>query len=122
MAAVRYLVQDVPAAIAFYTEHLGFTLRQQFGPAMAILARDDLTLGLAGPMASAAKPMPDGRQPVPGGWGRFVLEVQDLPALVARLRTAGVVFRNDILAGPGGLQILAEDPSGNCVELFEPRA
>ncbi len=122
MAAVRYLVQDVPAAIAFYTEHLGFTLRQQFGPAMAILARDDLTLWLAGPMASAAKPMPDGRQPVPGGWGRFVLEVQDLPALVARLRTAGVVFRNDILAGPGGLQILAEDPSGNCVELFEPRA
>jgi catechol 2,3-dioxygenase-like lactoylglutathione lyase family enzyme len=122
MAAVRYLVQDVPAAIAFYTEHLGFTLRQQFGPAMAILARDDLTLWLAGPMASAAKPMPDGRQPVPGGWGRFVLEVQDLPALVARLRTAGVAFRNDILAGPGGLQILAEDPSGNCVELFEPRA
>ena len=122
MAAVRYLVQDVPAAIAFYTEHLGFTLRQQFGPAMAILARDDLTLWLAGPMASAAKPMPDGRQPVPGGWGRFVLEVQDLPALVARLRTAGVVFRNDILAGPGGLQILAEDPSGNCVELFEPQA
>ena len=122
MAAVRYLVQDVPAAIAFYTEHLGFTLRQQFGPAMAILARDDLTLWLAGPMASAAKPMPDGRQPVPGGWGRFVLEVQDLPALVARLRSAGVVFRNDILAGPGGLQILAEDPSGNCVELFEPQA
>ncbi len=121
MAAVRYLVQDVPAAIAFYTEHLGFTLQQQFGPAMAILARDDLTLWLAGPMASAAKPMPDGRQPVPGGWGRFVLEVQDLPALVARLRTAGVVFRNDILAGPGGRQILVEDPSGNCVELFEPR-
>jgi catechol 2,3-dioxygenase-like lactoylglutathione lyase family enzyme len=121
MAAVRYLVQDVPAAIAFYTEHLGFTLQQQFGPAMAILARDDLTLWLAGPMASAAKPMPDGRQPVPGGWGRFVLEVQDLPALVARLRAAGVVFRNDILAGPGGRQILAEDPSGNCVELFEPR-
>ena len=122
MAAVRYLVQDVPAAIAFYTEHLGFTLQQQFGPAMAILARDDLTLWLAGPMASAAKPMPDGRQPVPGGWGRFVLEVQDLPGLVARLRAAGVAFRNDILDGPGGRQILAEDPSGNCVELFEPRA
>ena len=122
MAAVRYLVQDVQAAIAFYTEHLGFTLQQQFGPAMAILARDDLTLWLAGPMASAAKPMPDGRQPVPGGWGRFVLEVQDLPGLVARLRAAGVAFRNDILDGPGGRQILAEDPSGNCVELFEPRA
>lgn len=121
MAAVRYLVHDVPAAIAFYTEQLGFSLRQQFGPAMAILARDDLTLWLAGPMASAAKPMPDGRQPAPGGWGRFVLEVQDLPALVARLRAAGVAFRNDILDGPGGRQILAEDPSGNCVELFEPR-
>lgn len=121
MAAVRYLVNDVPAAIAFYTGHLGFTLKQQFGPAMAILAHDDLTLWLAGPMASAAKPMPDGRQPVPGGWGRFVLEVQDLPALVDRLRAAGVAFRNDILEGPGGRQILAEDPSGNCVELFEPR-
>ncbi len=121
MAAVRYLVNDVPAAIAFYTEHLGFALKQQFGPAMAILARDDLTLWLAGPMASAAKPMPDGRQPAPGGWGRFVLEVQDLPGLVARLRAAGVAFRNDILDGPGGRQILADDPSGNCIELFEPR-
>lgn len=121
MAAVRYLVHDVSAAIAFYTEHLGFAVRQQFGPAMAILARDDLTLWLAGPMASAAKPMPDGRKPEPGGWGRFVLEVQDLPGLVARLRAAGVAFRNDILDGPGGRQILAEDPSGNCVELFEPR-
>lgn len=121
MAAVRYLVNDVQAAIAFYTGHLGFALKQQFGPAMAILARDDLTLWLAGPMASAAKPMPDERKPEPGGWGRFVLEVQDLPALVDRLRAAGVAFRNDILDGPGGRQILAEDPSGNCVELFEPR-
>lgn len=121
MAAVRYLVNDVQAAIAFYTGHLGFALKQQFGPAMAILARDDLTLWLAGPMASAAKPMPDGRMPEPGGWGRFVLEVQDLPALVDRLRAAGVAFRNDILDGPGGRQILAEDPCGNCVELFEPR-
>ncbi len=121
MAAVRYLVNDVPASIAFYTAHLGFSLRQQFGPAMAILARDDLTLWLAGPMASAARPMPDGRTPEPGGWARIVLEVQDLPGLVARLRAAGVAFRNDILDGPGGRQILADDPSGNCVELFEPR-
>jgi catechol 2,3-dioxygenase-like lactoylglutathione lyase family enzyme len=121
MASIRYLVHDVPAAITFYTEHLGFALSQQFGPAMAILARDDLTLWLAGPMASAAKPMPDGRRPEPGGWARFVLEVQDLPGLVARLRAAGVAFRNDIVDGPGGRQILVEDPSGNCVELFEAR-
>ncbi|MFN0184684.1 MAG: VOC family protein [Aquabacterium sp.] len=121
MASVRYLVHDVPASIAFYVDQLGFTLRQQFGPAMAILVRDDLTLWLAGPMASAAKPMPDGRKPEPGGWGRFVLEVDDLPGLVARLRSAGVSFRNDILDGPGGRQILAEDPAGNCIELFEAR-
>lgn len=121
MAAFRYLVHDVEAAIAFYTGQLGFALRQQFGPAMAIVARDDLTLWLAGPLASAAKPMPDGRQPAPGGWGRIVLEVQDLPALVTRLRGVGVAFRNDILEGPGGRQILCEDPSGNPVELFEAR-
>ena len=121
MASVRYLVHDVPAAITFYVDQLGFTLRQQFGPAMAILAHGDLTLWLAGPMASAAKPMPDGRTPAPGGWARFVLEVDDLPGLVARLRAAGVAFRNDILDGPGGCQILAEDPSGNCIELFEAR-
>ena len=84
MASVRYLVHDVPASIAFYVDQLGFTLRQQFGPAMAILAHGDLTLWLAGPMASAAKPMPDGRSPAPGGWARFVLEVDDLPGLVAR--------------------------------------
>lgn len=121
MAAVRYLVHDVTEAVGFYTGQLGFTLRQQFGPAMAILARDDLTLWLAGPQASAARPMPDGRQPAPGGWTRFVLEVADLPAFVERLRAQGVAFRNDVLEGPGGRQILAEDPSGNCIELFEPR-
>lgn len=120
MASVRYLVHDVPAAVAFYSG-LGFALRQQFGPAMAILEHGDLTLWVAGPMASAAKPMPDGRKPEPGGWARFVLEVPDLAATVARLREAGVAFRNDILEGPGGRQILAEDPSGNVVELFEPR-
>jgi len=119
MASMRYIVRDVPAAIAFYTTHLGFTLRQQFGPAMAILERDDLTLWLAGPPASASKPMPDGRLPEPGGWARIVLEVSGLDALVATLKAAGVPFRNDILAGPGGRQILCDDPSGNCVELFE---
>ena len=121
MATVRYLVTDVGAAIAFYTESLGFELKQQFGPAMAILARGDLTLWLAGPPASAAKPMPDGRKPEPGGWNRFVLEVDDLPGLVATLRQRGAKFRNEILDGPGGRQILCEDPSGNAIELFEPR-
>lgn len=121
MVAVRYLVHDVDQAVAFYTR-LGFALRQQFGPAMAIMARDDLTLWLAGPRASAAKPMPDGRTPEPGGWNRFVLQTTDLPGMVAALRTQGVAFRNDILEGPGGRQILCEDPSGNVVELFEPAA
>jgi catechol 2,3-dioxygenase-like lactoylglutathione lyase family enzyme len=121
MVSVRYLVHDVDQAIAFYTL-LGFVLRQQFGPAMAIMARDDLTLWLAGPRASAAKPMPDGRTPEPGGWNRFVLQVTGLADLVVTLRAQGVPFRNDIVEGPGGRQILCEDPSGNVVELFEPAA
>lgn len=119
MASMRYIVRDVDAAVAFYRDRLGFELRQQFGPAMAILARDDLTLWLAGPPASASRPMPDGRKPEPGGWNRVVLEVSGLEALVDSLKAAGVAFRNDIIAGPGGRQILCEDPSGNCVELFE---
>ena len=122
MATFRYLVSDVDLSIAFYTKHLGFALQQQFGPAMAILTRGDLTLWLAGPMASAARPMPDGRTPQPGGWSRIVLEVRDLPALAAAMREGGASFRNEIVDGPGGQQILCEDPSGNVVELFEPRA
>jgi len=118
MASVRYLVGDVDQAIGFYTR-LGFTLRQQFGPAMAIMVQDDLTLWLAGPRASAAKPMPDGRVPEPGGWNRFVLPVTDLEGLVVRLRAQGIPFRNEIVEGPGGRQILCEDPAGNVVELFE---
>jgi catechol 2,3-dioxygenase-like lactoylglutathione lyase family enzyme len=121
MATVRYLVHDVGVAIAFYTR-LGFALRQQFGPAMAIMAHDDLTLWLAGSRASAAKPMPDGRVPEPGGWNRCVLRVTDLASLVPTLRAQGVAFRNDIVDGPGGRQILCEDPSGNVVELFEVAA
>jgi catechol 2,3-dioxygenase-like lactoylglutathione lyase family enzyme len=120
MASVRYLVNDVDAAIAFYRDRLGFTLDQQFGPAMAILRHGDLTLWLAGPAASAAKAMPDGRKPQPGGWNRFVLQVADIAATVGTLRAAGVAFRNDIVSGPGGRQILVEDPSGNVVELFQP--
>ena len=121
MATVRYLVKDVSEAVAFYTGNLGFELKQQFGPAMAILARGDLEFWVAGPAASASKPMPDGRKPEPGGWNRFVVEIDDLAGLVASLRARGIKFRNDILDGPGGKQILCEDPSGNVIELFEPR-
>ena len=120
MAQFRYIVDDVDAAITFYRDHLGFALDQQFGPAMAILTRDDLQLWVAGPMASASKPMPDGAQPTPGGWSRCVLVVSGLEERVADLRAKGVTFRNDIVEGPGGKQILCADPSGNIVELFEP--
>ena len=122
MASVRYIVRSVDQAVAFYRDRLGFTFEQQFGPAMAIVSRDDLTLWLAGPGASASRPMPDGRQPEPGGWNRFVLRVDDLAALVTDLRRQGVTFRNEVVKGPGGQQILCEDPSGNVVELFQPGA
>ena len=119
MATMRYLVHDVDAAVAFYTEALDFDLKQNFSPAMAIVANAELTLWLAGPTASAARPMPDGRRPEPGGWNRFVVQVQDLEGVVSRLTARGARFRNNIVAGPGGRQILCEDPSGNVVELFE---
>jgi predicted enzyme related to lactoylglutathione lyase len=120
MAAIRYLVHNVDSAVAFYRDHLGFKLEQQFGAAMAIMEYEDLRLWLAGPGASAARPMPDGRKPEAGGWNRFVLEVDDLDTTVAELRRSGVKFRNDIVVGPGGRQILCEDPSGNVIELFQP--
>lgn len=120
MATVRYLVHDVGEAVAFYTGPLGFEVKQQFGPAIAILERGDLTLWVAGPTASAARPMPDGRKPEPGGWNRFVVVVEDLEATVRELQARGVKFRNETVVGPGGKQILCEDPSGNVVELFEP--
>jgi catechol 2,3-dioxygenase-like lactoylglutathione lyase family enzyme len=120
MASMRYLVNNVESSIQFYTGSLGFRLNQQFGPAMAILSKGDLTLWLAGPASSAAKPMPDGRLPAPGGWNRFVLEVDDIQALVAKLKTEGVPFRNEVVQGPGGAQVLCEDPSGNLIELFQP--
>jgi catechol 2,3-dioxygenase-like lactoylglutathione lyase family enzyme len=119
-AVVRYLVDDVEKAIAFYTTHLDFNLEQQMGPAFAIVSRDGLMLWLAGPQSSAARRMPDGRQPEPGGWNRLVLETGDLEGKVAELREAGLAFRNDIVAGPGGKQILLEDSAGNPIELFEP--
>ncbi len=120
MATVRYIVDDVEAAIGFYTGLLGFELKQNFGPVMAILAKEDLVLWVAGPVASAQRPMPDGSQPAPGGWNRFVVEVEDIAATVAALTEAGANFRNEILSGPGGQQILVEDPSGNAIEIFQP--
>jgi catechol 2,3-dioxygenase-like lactoylglutathione lyase family enzyme len=119
MALIRYLVNDVDRSIAFYTQKLGFSLKQQMGPNFAYVARDDLTLWLSGPQSSAARPMPDGRRPQPGGWNRLVLEVKDLSARVTEMKQAGIRFRNEIVVGPGGRQILAEDPDGNPVELFE---
>ncbi len=120
MAQIRYIVDDVDEAVAFYVSKLGFELHQQYGAAIAILARDDLTLWVAGPKASASRPMPDGATPGPGGWSRFVLTVDDLESLVSKLKNDGVDFRNDIVEGPGGKQILCKDPSGNVVELFQP--
>ncbi len=120
MAQVRYIVNDVEEAIEFYTSKLDFSLEQQFGPAMAILVNGDLRLWVAGPKASASRPMPNGAQPTPGGWARFVLTVKDIESLVPELKAAGVQFRNDLVKGPGGTQILCEDPSGNVIELFEP--
>jgi len=122
VAVIRYLVVDVDRAVAFYTEHLGFSLEKRMGPAFAIVSLGDLTLWVSGPQSSAARPMPDGRQPEPGGWNRLVIEVDDLEAMVSELKQAGLHFRNEIVTGPGGSQILLEDTAGNPVELFEPRA
>jgi catechol 2,3-dioxygenase-like lactoylglutathione lyase family enzyme len=120
MVNVRYMVHDVDAAIEFYTRHLGFTLRISAAPAFADVLRGNLRLLLSGPTSSAGRPMPDGTTPVPGGWNRIHLVVEDISAEVQRLRAAGLKFRNDIVSGPGGRQILLEDPSGNVVELFQP--
>jgi catechol 2,3-dioxygenase-like lactoylglutathione lyase family enzyme len=118
---VRYMVDDVDAAVAFYTTHLGFTLRSNAAPAFADVTRGDLRLLLSGATSSAGRPMPDGRRPTSGGWNRFQLIVEDIEGEVARLRAAGLSFRNDIIKGPGGSQILLEDPSGNVIEIFQPR-
>ncbi|MGI9149218.1 MAG: VOC family protein [Chloroflexota bacterium] len=116
---VRYMVDDVDAAIAFYTTHLGFTVLSNATPAFADVIRGRLQLLLSGHTSSAGRPMPDGRQPSPGGWNRIHLLVDNIAAEVDRLRAAGVTFRNEIVTGPGGSQILLEDPSGNPVELFQ---
>lgn len=120
MVNVRYMVHDVDTAIAFYTEHLGFEVRTSAAPAFADVTRGNLRLLLSGPASSAGRSMPDGTSPSPGGWNRIHLIVADIATEVARLRNAGVSFRNDVVTGPGGRQILLEDPSGNVVELFQP--
>ena len=119
MATVRYLVTDVERSIAFYTKALGFKLDQSMAPAFARISYNDLTLWLAGPQSSAARPTPDGRRPEPGGWNRLVVDAEDLVSRVAEMKRAGLRFRNDVVVGPGGKQILLEDPDGNLVELFE---
>jgi catechol 2,3-dioxygenase-like lactoylglutathione lyase family enzyme len=118
---VRYIVDDVEAAIAFYTAHLGFTLIGKTLPAFADVERGELRLLLSGPTSSGGRPLPDGRRPAPGGWNRIHLIVDDLPMEIDRLRAAGVTFRSDIVTGPGGSQIVLDDPSGNPIELFQPR-
>lgn len=120
MVSVRYLVDDVQAAVAFYTGQLDFEVLNDFAPAFADVARGNLRLLLSGPTSSAGRPMPDGETPRAGGWNRIHLIVDDIEAEVARLRDAGAPFRNDILEGPGGKQILLQDPAGNVVELFQP--
>ena len=117
---VRYMVDDVDEAIAFYTELLGFDLLSSASPAFADVRRGNLRLLLAGPTSSAGRPMPDGTKPEPGGWTRIHFIVDDIDTEVARLRDVGARFRNDIIEGPGGKQILLEDPSDNVVELFQP--
>ncbi|HEV8536349.1 MAG TPA: VOC family protein, partial [Candidatus Limnocylindria bacterium] len=117
---VRYMVDDVEAAIAFYTAHFGFTVRANAAPAFADIVRGPLRLLLSGPKSSAGRAMPDGRRPGPGGWNRIHFIVEDIEAEVARLRAAGVPFRSDIITGPGGKQIVLDDPSGNPIELFQP--
>ena len=116
---VRYMIDDVADAIAFYTTQLGFTLEHDASPAFASVSRDGMRLLLSGPTSSGRRPMPDGTRPVPGGWNRLHLQVDDLAGEVERLRAAGCSFRNDIITGPGGSQTLLEDPSGNVVELFQ---
>jgi catechol 2,3-dioxygenase-like lactoylglutathione lyase family enzyme len=122
--SVRYIVDDVDAGVEFYTKHLGFDLQMHPAPGFAMLSRGDLRLLLSAPVGpgGGAQPMPGGRRPEPGGWNRFQIEVEDLAREVETLRAAGIHFRNDIVTGMGGKQILLDDPAGNPIELFEPPA
>jgi len=120
VGVVRYLVADVDVAVAFYVGMLSFELAERWGPPFAMVRRGDLTLWLSGPGSSASRPLSDGSEPVPGGWNRLVLETDDLASLAQRLTQSGAHFRSGIVSGPGGKQVLVDDPSGNPIELFEP--
>ncbi len=120
LVSVRYMVDDVQAAVDFYTTHLGFKVNTNFPPAFADVTRGNLRLLLSGPKSSAGRPMADGEEPRPGGWNRIHLITPDIESEVARLKSEGVPFRNDIVTGPGGAQVLVQDPAGNFVELFQP--
>jgi len=120
MAIIRYVVLDVDIAVAFYVNMLGFELVEQWGPPFAMVKYGDLTLWLSGPASSAARPLTDGSKPAPGGWNRLVLETDDLVSLIEKLTHTGAHFRSEIVSGPGGKQVLVNDPSGNPIELFEP--
>ncbi len=120
VAVIRYIVADVDIAVKFYVETLGFELEQQWGPAFAMVKRDDLVLWLSGPASSAARPLADGSKPQPGGWNRLVVETDDIEASIAAAKRAGAHLRSDVVSGPGGKQVVVDDPSGNPVELFEP--
>jgi catechol 2,3-dioxygenase-like lactoylglutathione lyase family enzyme len=119
MAVIRYLVNDVDVAVAFYLDILGFQLVEKWGPPFAMVKRGDLTLWLSGPGSSASRPLTNGSKPLPGGWNRLVLETDDLVSLVEKLTQSGARFRSEIVSGPGGEQVLVNDPSGNPIELFE---
>jgi catechol 2,3-dioxygenase-like lactoylglutathione lyase family enzyme len=122
IVSVRYMTEDVDASVAFYANHLGFRLEINASPAFASVIRGNLRLLLSGAKSSGRQPLPDGTNPVPGGWNRILLEVSDINAEAARLRAGGVKFRrDDVVTGPGGSQIWLIDPSGNLVELFQPR-
>ncbi len=120
MAAIRYFVSNVDLALGFYRDRLGFKEVERWGPAFALVEHDGLSLWLSGPGTSAAKPMPDGSVPAPGGWNRIVVETDDIQTLVADLKKAGTRFRGELISGPGGQQVLIEDPDGNPVEVFQP--
>jgi catechol 2,3-dioxygenase-like lactoylglutathione lyase family enzyme len=119
LAVIRYLVNDVDVAVAFYLDILGFELVEKWGPPFAMVKRGDLTLWLSGPGSSASRPLSNGSEPLPGGWNRLVLETDDLVSLVQKLTQSGARFRSEIVSGPGGKQVLVDDPSGNPIELFE---
>lgn len=122
MAVVRYIVNDVDAAVTFYVETLGFDLVERMGPPFAMVRLGALTLWLSGPGSSAARPLADGSKPSPGGWNRLVIETGDIAALIGKLKQSGAHLRSDVVAGPGGQQVLVDDPAGNPIELFEPKS